>query len=491
MKTPLLPTLLLILTAAACTPTPHDVTTDESYPDIFPDYIGVTVPADIAPLNFEMASDSIEAIDVTVKGARKGQIHVCGEYADFDIDQWHGLLKANRGDSLAVSVIAKCGERWIQYRDFGIYVSDTPLDEWGITYRRIAPTYEHFGPMGIYQRCLSDFEESTLIDNHHNEGMCINCHTANRTTPDTYVFHVRGKNGATVVHRMGQDELLVARNDSLGGSMVYPYWHPGGRFCAFSTNKTSQMFHTAGNKRTEVYDSQSDIFVYDTERHELLTDTLVMQTYWAENTPVFSPDGKWLYFTTARRQVYPTDYDKERYSLCRISFDALTGHLGDQVDTLVSAYATGKSVTWPRPSYDGRYVMYTQADYGYFSIWHQESDLWLLDLETGDTRPINEVNSDKAESLHNWTTNGRWFLFTSRRGDGVYTRIYLASIDTQGRATKPFLLPQRHPKSYDRTSLFSFNTPDFSSTRIETDMKAMLKRITSDERTPTHTIVKR
>ena len=64
------------------------------------------------------------------------------------------------------------------------------------------------------------------------------------------------------------------------------------------------------------------------------------------------------------RQFYPRDYDKERYSLCRVSFDEKTGSLGTQVDTLINAAINGKSVTWPRPSYDGRYLMYTQTDYG-------------------------------------------------------------------------------------------------------------------------------
>ena len=102
-----------------------------------------------------------------------------------------------------------------------------------------------------------------------------------------------------------------------------------------------------------------------------------------------------------KRQFYPTDYDKECYSLCRVAFDAHTGRLGEQVDTLINTTVTGKSVTWPRPSYDGRYIMYTQTDFGYFSVWHPEADLWLLDLETGETRSIDEVNSKRAESFHN------------------------------------------------------------------------------------------
>lgn len=483
---------MLVVLMTACQSLPKNVRQVDELPAIWPDYTAVTIPATIAPLNFAMADDDVETIDVTVKGSKGGEMHVNGSYADFDIDAWHELLTANKGGTLTVTVCAEKDGGWTQYRDFQIFVSADDMDAWGITYRRIPPSYEIYSLMGIYQRSLADFEETALFENSLTPGLCINCHTANRTNPDQYVWHVRGKHGATIVSRNatphsapsenGNDELLPAKNNSIGGPMVYPYWHPDGRYCAFSTNTTSQMFHTAGRKRIEVYDSASDIFVYDAETHNVLKDTLTMSPEWAENTPAFSPDGRWLYFTTARRQAYPVDYDKEKYSLCRVAFDAKTGRLGQQVDTLINADKTGKSVTWPRPSYDGRYIMYTQTDYGYFSVWHPEADLWLLDLKTGETRVMDEVNSPRAESLHNWTPNSRWFLFTSRRDDGLYTRIYLASLDAHGKATKPFLLPQRNPKEYYRMSLYSFNTPDFSSRRIEPHPHELARKIKSDER---------
>ena len=470
--------LLGLCLIAACTSSaPKDVTIVGEQPAIYPDYIGVTIPTDIAPLDFAMLNDSVTTIDVEVRGSNGGSIHAYSKsghlqgkndaYADFDINAWHELLEQNKGGKLTVTVCAERDGQWTQYQDFPIYVSTDSLGEWGITYRRIAPGYEYYGHMGIYQRDLNTFEETALVDNAEMDGQCVNCHTPNRTNPDQYVYHVRGANGATIIHRNNQDLRLPGKNEVLGGSMVYPYWHPGGRYLAFSTNKTSQMFHTASNKRVEVYDSSSDVFVYDTERQEVLADTLIMKKYWAENCPAFSPDGKWLYFITARRQVYPTDYDKERYSLCRVSFDEATGKIGTVVDTLINTSVTGKSITWPRPSYDGRYIMYTQADYGYFSIWHTEADLWLLDLETGETRALSEVNSERAESLHSWTANSRWFLFTSRREDGLYSRIYFSSIGKDGKATKPFLLPQQDPHRYYRRLLYSYNTPDFTSKAIK------------------------
>ena len=469
MKQQILHLLLttLIVVFAGCQSRPKDARQINEFPAIWPDYVGVTIPATIAPLNFAMTDDVFETIDVVVKGSKAGQLHVNGSYADFDIDEWHQLLASNKGGTLTFTVCAENDGAWTQYRDFQVFVSADELDAWGITYRRIPPSYEIYSLMGLYQRCLSNFEETALFENSQMPGLCVNCHTANRTNPDQYVWHVRGKHGATVININGHNTLLPARNDSIGGPMVYPYWHPDGRYCAFSTNATSQMFHTAGRKRIEVYDRSSDVFVYDTKTLTVLKDTLIMTSQWAENTPAFSPDGKWLYFTTARRQAYPIDYDKEKYSLCRVAFDAETGRLGQQVDTLINTTTTDKSVTWPRPSYDGHYIMYTQTDYGYFSVWHPEADLWLLDLQTGETRSLDEVNSTRAESLHNWTPNSRWFLFTSRRDDGLYSHIYIASLDANGRATKPFLLPQRNPKEYYRLSLYSFNTPDFASRRID------------------------
>ncbi|MBP5387278.1 MAG: PD40 domain-containing protein, partial [Prevotella sp.] len=442
-------------------------------------------PVGIAPLNFAMADDSVTAIDVEVNGSWGGSIHSQGTCTDFDIEQWHAMVKQNRGGQLNVSVCAKRDGEWKRYRNFNIHVAKAALPDWGITYQRISPDQGSSGLMSIYERELSSFEEKSLLDNKAIKGMCINCHTPNHANPDQYVVHVRDRNGATLIHVNDKDELLKATNDSLGDIMVYPYWHPDGRFCAFSTDKNSLIFHTKKENKAEAYDSSSDVFVYDTETHQLINDTLIMKKYWAENCPAFSPDGKWLYFTTARRQVYPTDYDKERYSLCRVSFDPATGHIGQKVDTLVNAPAEGKSVSWPRPSYDGRFLMYTLADYGYFTIWHPESDLWLLDLKTGQSRSLDPVNSNRAESFHNWSSDSQWFLFTSRRDDSRYSRIYLSSIGHDGRATKPFMLPQRDPKQFYTQSLYSYNTPDFTSRPVGNDSQAQIKALESGKRIPT------
>ena len=475
--------IMLTFLLAACQEEVKNAKGVDGLPPIFPDYTEVTVPVGIAPLNFCSAGES-ECLDVVLKGDNGGEMHVQGAYADFDADEWHRLLEANKGGRLVCTVCIKTKDGWTRYRDFAIYVSDYPLEDYGLTYRKIAPGYEVYSKMGLYERELASFDERAIIENTQVPGMCVNCHAPNRTNPDQYVFHVRGGHSATLVHRGGTTELLQAVNDSLKGSMVYPYWHPSGRYCAFSTNQTRQGFHVVRDERIEVFDLSSDVFVYDAEKHELLLDTLLMTGHFSENSPAFSPDGRTLYYTTALQQHYPTGFREQKYSLCCIGFDPENGRYVTQVDTLFNAFKEDKSLSWPRPSYDGKYVMVTLADYGYFSIWHKESDLWLLEVATGRMFPLEGANSPDADSYHNWSAGSHWFVFTSRRENGLYSLLYLSCVDGEGRATKPFLLPQKNPKAYYLNSIYSYNTPDFTSRSVELDSRKAARAIESVERVP-------
>ena len=441
----------------ACSSTPTDVAMSDQLPSIYPDYIGVTIPDGIAPMNFNIRSnDEVEAVDVVVKGSKGGELHANGDWARCEVEQWHDLTAANKGGELTFTVCVKQNGKWLQYKDFKMYVSKYDLAEWGLTYRRIAPGYEVYSHMGIFQRDLSNFEETAIIENTQLLGQCVNCHMANRTNPDRMVFHIRGDHGATLIQMDGKRDVLAAKNDLLGGSMVYPYWHPSGDYCAFST-----------------------------KTREILEDSLISTKEWSENSPVFSPDGKTIYYLTCKQVEDPNDYKNEKYNLCRIAFDLATGRYGNKVDTLFNAVQMGKSLTWPRPSYDGKWMLFTLSDYGYFSIWHRESEQWLMNLQTGESRPFQEINSNEADSYHNWNVNSHWIVFTSRRGDGLHTRLYLSSIDDNGKGTKPFLLPQENPWQYYDESLYSFNTPDFSSKKVEFDNHAAAHEIMSDKRNTT------
>ena len=84
------------------------------------------------------------------------------------------------------------------------------------------------------------------------------------------------------------------------------------------------------------------------------------------------------------------------------------------------------------------------ADYGTFPIWHRETDLKLMDLQNGQIDSLPTINSDRSDTYHSWSSNSRWFVFASKRGDGQYGKPYFAYISPDGTAGKPFvLLPKR------------------------------------------------
>jgi len=453
----------------SCAPHAENAERVRELPSIFPDYIDVTIPVDIAPLDFNMTDESVEYVDVTVKGSKGGEISSRGEYADFDIDEWHSLTEQNKGGKLFVSVSARKQGKWYQYDDFTINVSQYPLDDYGITYRLIAPGYEVGGNIGIYQRDLHSFEETTLLQQSAIPGQCMNCHTSNRGNADQYMMHIRGDKSGTLIMNNGTQTWLTTKTDSTKANCSYSYWHPSGNYIASSANAIFQLFYVKKERRIEVFDTMSDVLVIDTRTNQLLLNPLLQSPDWLETYPVFSADGKTLYFCTAQTVKIPDEYDKIHYSLCKIGFDAATGTYGNHVDTVFNAIHDSLSYTFPRPSYDGRWLMYSVLNYGNFPVNHKESELWLMNLHTGEARCMTEVNSDDSESFHNWNTTSHWFVFSSRRGDSMYNKAYISSIDDKGRATKPFLLPQRNPLQFYREQFYSYNCPDFVNKAVDFD----------------------
>jgi len=193
-----------------------------------------------------------------------------------------------------------------------------------------------------------------------------------------------------------------------------------------------------------------------------------MQTF-----PYWSPDGKFLYFVASSYkphgkgltddEVYTDmaiNYKDIKYNIIRIPFDLKTHKFGQQ-DTVFSASKIGKSATFPRVSPDGKYLLFTMGDYGNFHIWHKSSDLYLMNLQSKAVRNLKELNSPDVESYHSWSSNGRWIIFSTRRDDGSYTRLYIGYFDKKGQAHKPFILPQKDPGFY-KQFFKSYNIPEFT-----------------------------
>ena len=472
--------LVAVLSLAACGPKAHDAAPAGSLPDIYPDYIGVTIPATIAPLDFIL--EGAEALDVRVTAPDGTVLRSSGSCTRFSEKKWRALLRKSVGDSLRVTVCGRFDDQWKAFEPFGIFVSPDAID-YGLTYRLLEPGYEIYSHMGVYERDLSSFRQRALLENTQFDG-CVNCHASRQGDPGTWTLHIRGSHGATLLRLNGEIGAYNTKTDSTLGFCVYPYWHPSGRYIAYSTNNTRQGFHVGQDKLIEVFDLDSDIQVYDVNQNQLITAPQVKLPDIWETFPVFSSDGRTLYFTAAAKVEIPGELPQSRYSLMKVGFDPETGTFGQDVECVLDAAALSGSICFPRPSYDGRYLMYTLCDYGTFPIWHHEADLWLLDLETGENRRLDEVDSDDTDSFHNWSSNSRWFVFSSRRDDGLFTRLYIAHFDENGQAGKPFMLPQRDPKNYSENLFRSYNVPEFVTGPVPLNETSARKAINAPGRKP-------
>lgn len=458
---------VMVLCMAGCTPSMQNIRQTNEVVDIYPDYKDVTIPVNIAPLDFEVLVDSDSKWGVRVIASED----TLDYYADanvfsFDEGWWKDLLSKNAGQSIQFVLCEREADGWKAYQPFSVHVAEE-IDPY-MTYRLIPPGYSLWKEMGIYQRHLESFEETAVYKNEQGKGNCVNCHSFCNRNPERMLFHFRSELAATYLFKDGRKEKLDTKTDHTLSALVYPYWHPSGDFVVFSVNKTFQFLHMKDPNRIEVCDDASDVVVYDVNRREVFTSELLNSTDEYETFPTFSPDGKSLYYCSAHAvDSMPQQYQEVKYSLCKISFDEENRTFGTEVDTLYNASLLKRSVSFPRMSPDGRLLVYTLSDYGNFSIWHKDADLYMVDLATGDTQRLDILNSDNVESYHSWSSNSRWLVFSSRRENGLYTQPYIAYIDENGSPRKPFLLPQRNPKSFYEAQMNAYNIPELVNGKIE------------------------
>ena len=447
---------------------PTDFTQSDKMPHIYPDYLEVTVPVNIAPLTFEMYDPSEE---MAVRYSFGDEEIICrGDKSQPDIDDWKQLTAAAKGKAIQVETYACNDGQWTRFKPFNIYVSPDSIDPY-ISYRLIHPSYNLYEELTISQRSLENFNESVIYDNmlctDGPDGQCINCHNYQQYNPDRMQFHARHNMGGTVIAYDGKTRKINMRNDSLLSAGVYPAWHPTLPLIVYSTNSTRQIFHLTHPNKIEVYDTESDLIAYDVEKNEVTNienDPDEFECY-----PFWAPDGKMVYYCSAHFEYPDTTQSKRfevvknaysiRYNLYRKRFNPETMEFGPR-ELVFDADSLKMSATLPRISPDGRFLMFTMAKYGVFHIWHHDADLWMIDLKEKKARPAVEINSRDTESYHSWSSNGRWVVFSSRRNDGDYTRPFIAHIDENGQGSRPFELPCADP-DYHRQFMKCYNIPEF------------------------------
>lgn len=471
--------VLLMSSCASHPDVPSASKEAKSLPAIFPDYCGVTVPYNIAPLNFMLPADEYEeCVSRFTTPDGKQQTYGSGVKVQIPESEWHDMLNASKGKSIKVEVWGKKDGEWLSFNPFEIYVAPDAIDEY-LSYRLIEPSYVAWTYMEIAQRNLTSFEETQIFNNEitmndRKKGQCINCHSYQNYKTDNMLFHVRLANSGTVIVNDGKVSRVNLKRDYTISSGVYPAWHPTEKLIAFSTNRTRQAFHTLNPNKIEVYDEASDMILYDVEKDSVSivsNDSTLLEVY-----PTWSPDGKYLYYCKSvplpeemKDKDIRASYQKIQYNLYRRSFDVATHNFGDE-ELVYDAASADKSVTLPRISPDGRYLLFALGQYGCFHSRHHDADIVCIPMEkytgtaltaeTSSPVDMSLVNSaGYSDSYPSWSSNGHWIMLASRRDDDNYSRVYFAYFK-DGKVGKAFLLPQEDPE-YNIFLLKSYNRPEF------------------------------
>jgi len=463
--------LFLLLLVASCSKhpsLPSSFTSVDAEPRICPDYVGVTVPPNIAPLNFlvDSVDDVVAEFEIQntklTYGGKRNKVQI-------DEKEWHELLASARGKNLSVTVYTKKDGKWQAYKPFQISVAEEDIDPY-ISYRVLPPTFVGYDELSIRQYNLTNFQETTIYNNCQIskglEGQCINCHSYQNYGTSNMMFHMRMQNPGTMIVSDGELIFVNLKAEDMISAAAYNSWHPFLPIIAFSTDHTMQSFHTREISKVEVMESASDLVIYDVKKNRVqtvLNDSLELELF-----PSWSPDGKWLYYCSAYHEYLKkyedTDellqqYKTLKYNLYRLSFDAETMTFGEP-ELVYDARSKERSAVQPRVSQDGRYVLFAEGPWGLFHIWHTSADVQILDLQTGELLNTSVMNSQLPESYPSFSSNNRWIMLESRRDDGNYTRTYFSYFDKQGRVHKAFEVPAEDPE-YFRLLLRSWSRPEF------------------------------
>ncbi len=457
--------VLILAVSLSCgrkDPSDESLALIERTPQIDPDYRFVTVPPNIAPLNFRLVEEGGCRVRIRTGNmemqlsARKGEFR-------FPLRRWRKLLDAAH-DSLTVTVFSYRNGRLHRYRDIAVYIAPDSVDE-VMVYRLIHPAHLLWREMGIYQRRLGDFIQKVILHNRMIGGQCLNCHQFCNGHPYEMMLHLRGgeAGGTLLVHHGRLAKVNTATPFNRAGA--YPAWSPDASLIAFSVNALEMFFHSVGEPR-DVLDRGSDIVLYDVEKNVLTTAPALSDPARMETFPAWAPDGKTLYFcsSTAFDDFISADtfrWQAVRYDLLKVTLDE---NGCSDAETVLKAAEVDRSITEPAVSPDGNYLLCCMADNGHFPIYRRESDIYLVDLRTRRYEKL-PVNSDESDTFPSWSSNGRWILFSSKRRDGIFSHPYLCYFDRHGKACKPFLLPQKSPAFYDDFPM-TFNRPMFAQKEI-------------------------
>jgi len=188
---------------------------------------------------------------------------------------------------------------------------------------------------------------------------------------------------------------------------------------------------------------------------------------YVQSNPTWSPDGKYIVFAKSEAfqlkkildpgavlltQAEYEEFNREkpifRFDLYRIPFN---GGRGGTAEPIPGAAEKEYSEYFAKYSPDGKWIVFCRAKS--YMLLQPDSELYIIKAEGGTPRRMN-CNTERMNSWHSFSSNGRWLVFASK-ANTPYTQLLLTHIDENGMDSSAVVL--EHLTARDRAA----NIPEF------------------------------
>jgi tetratricopeptide (TPR) repeat protein len=222
---------------------------------------------------------------------------------------------------------------------------------------------------------------------------------------------------------------------------------PDGRFVASTVNEDIFITNFSDYKILQVfYPTRGIIGIYSRDGKHFSSLPGADDPDYVQSNPVWSPDGKWIYFSRAKAfdayrpgqkmPEYPNDPNEPqiRFDIWRVPFN---GGKGGTPEPIAGASDNGYSNSFPKISPDNKWLVWTRCKNG--MLLRPDGRLFIVPAEGGEAREMN-CNTPLMNSWHSFSPNGRWMVFSSKSRT-PYTQAFLTHIDENGNDSPALLIP--------------------------------------------------
>ena len=168
-----------------------NITISDLAPHIEPEYSNITLPPNIAPLNF-LIKETGKAYYVKFSTNNKTEIELASGNGKIQISErkWKKMLQTYSGKNINIDIFSRDIEgNWLKYKTITNKIATEPIDPY-IYYRILYPGYESWTELSINRRSLESFKSRALIENSAVDEYCVICHSFYIGKSDDFLFHM-------------------------------------------------------------------------------------------------------------------------------------------------------------------------------------------------------------------------------------------------------------------------------------------------------------